>query len=413
MIRKLIADVDTTTPVVVFQADGYCSLGIVRTLGRMGVRVFCISHDPDDLAMKSRYCAGRFNWDFDASRPDDSAQFLVDVARKIGQKAILLPTFDTRSLFVDQDRDLLSSWFLLPQPNPGAVSRVYSKRLMYELCKSEGVPTPETVFPDSVEQAIKDGMRLQFPLVIKAIDADRLMHRTGHRMAVVQHPSELRDVYQALDEPGTSNLALQEYIPTDGQDAWVLGAYFDTRGDCRFVITGKKLRQLPLGGGVTTLGICAPCDSMGNSIRRIARAAGYRGIIDACFLYDTRDCLWKLLDVNPRPGANFRLFVDKSGIDVVRALYLDLTGQKVPAIEPIWGRRWLVEDYDFEAVRAHARAGSLTPRAWLNSLLGASELAYFAVDDLRPSLGFALTFSGRRLRGAARRLQRSIKPSSS
>lgn len=112
-------------------------------------------------------------------------QFLVDVARKIGQKAILLSTGDTRSLFVDQYREMLSKWYLLPRPQAGAVAQLYSKQSLYALCKSTGVPTPETVFPGSVEQALSDGSRLQFPLVIKAIDPDRLARRTGRRMAVV------------------------------------------------------------------------------------------------------------------------------------------------------------------------------------------------------------------------------------
>lgn len=42
MARAPIARIDTSTPVVVFRADTYCTLGIVRSLGRMGIRVFCV-----------------------------------------------------------------------------------------------------------------------------------------------------------------------------------------------------------------------------------------------------------------------------------------------------------------------------------------------------------------------------------
>jgi hypothetical protein len=103
-------------------------------------------------------------------------------------------------------------------------------------------------------------------------------------------------------------------------------------------MTGQKLRQLPIDGGVTTLGICPPCEAMVDSICRVARAVGYHGIVDACFRYDARDGQWNLLDVNPRPGANFRLFVGKHGMDVVRALYL---GSDRPEIA---GRRTCLGD---------------------------------------------------------------------
>jgi D-aspartate ligase len=398
----------TETPVVLFRADNYTSLGIVRTMGRMGVQVFCVDQDPNALAMKSRYCAGRFRWDPDAMRPEDTVRFLSDVARRIGRRPVLIPTFDTRSLLVDQHREELSKWFLLPQPEPHAVTRLYSKRTMYELCVQSGVPAPATIFPTSVEQAAREGPALRFPLVVKAIDGDRLMHGTGRRLAIVSGHSELRDVYEELDEPGAGNLALQEFIPGAAGDSWVLTAYFDIYGDCRFAITGQKLRQFPIGGGSTTLGVCAPCAPIVESIIRIAKAAGYRGILDADFLYDKRDGRWKLLDVNPRPGANFRLLVDRHDLDVVRAMYLDLTGQGVPAVEPVWGRRWCLEHGDLYAFRDHAAEGSLTLGAWLRSLRGTSEFAHYASDDLWPSAVFAGRLIDDFARAVVRRLKRLL-----
>ena len=37
--------------------------------------------------------------------------------------------------------------------------------------------------------------------------------------------------------------------------------------------------------------------------------------------------------MNPRIGCTFRLFAATNGMDVARALYLDLTGQPVPAAQ--------------------------------------------------------------------------------
>ena len=317
---------------------------------------------------------------------------------------MLLPTFDTRNLLVDRFRDVLSSSYLLPLPQSGAMASLYSKQSMDALCRREGVPTPKTIFPLSLEQALQQGPSLGFPLVVKGIDSDRLMHRTGRRMAVVQTLDALRAAYNGLDEPGFNNLELQEYIPGGTQDTWMLSAYIDKQGDCRFAITGQKLRQFPIHGGVTTLGVCAPCVSMTENIARLAKGAGYRGILDADFCHDRRDGLWKLVDVNPRPGANFRLFVDKHGLDVVRAQYLDLTGQSVPVVEPVWGRRWMVEDKDLNAFRDHSLEGTLTLREWLKSLRGVSEFAHLATDDLRPSVAFARSLLSYHAERVVRRL---------
>ena len=148
-------------------------------------------------------------------------------------------------------------------------------------------------------------------------------------------------------------------------------------------ITGRKLRQTPVYTGATSLGICLPNPEVEATTRRWMRALGYRGILDIGYRYDARDGSYKVLDVNPRVGATFRLFVARNGMDVVRALYLDMTGQPVPEAEPQWGRKWMVEKDVASALR-YRRDGKLTLREWVSSLRGVAELGYFASDDLRP-----------------------------
>ena len=105
---------------------------------------------------------------------------------------------------------------------------------------------------------------------------------------------------------------------------------------------------------------------------------GYRGILDIGYRYDARDGSYKVLDVNPRIGATFRLFVAKNGMDVARALYLDLTGQAVPAAEQVDGRKWLVELGDVDSFLRYRRDGKLTTRQWIASMAGVQESAFFA-----------------------------------
>jgi hypothetical protein len=78
----------------------------------------------------------------------------------------------------------------------------------------------------------------------------------------------------------------------------------------------------------------------------------YSGIVDMGYRYDRRDGKYKLLDVNPRVGATFRLFVGSNGMDVVRALYLNLTGQPVRSGRAREGRKWIVEQSDLLYVPA-------------------------------------------------------------
>ena len=95
-----------------------------------------------------------------------------------------------------------------------------------------------------------------------------------------------------------------------------------------------------------------------------------QGILDIGYRFDHRDNEYKLLDVNPRIGGTFRLFVGADGMDVLRALYLDLTGPEVAPTGLQDGRRWIVEPLDIASSIAYARRGDLTLGRWLRSLAG-------------------------------------------
>src|SRR5262249_19637511 len=153
---------------------------------------------------------------------------------------------------------------------------------------------------------------------------------------------------------------------------------FDARSRCLFGVTGRKLRQTPPYTGMTSLGVCQRNDEVERLALRLAEATGYRGIVDIGFRHDARDGAYKLLRLNPRVGATFRLFVGDDGMDVVRAFYLDVTGQAVPPSAAPEGRRWLVEDYDLASSVRYHRDGVLDAGDWLRSFRGVREAAWFA-----------------------------------
>ena len=55
-----------------------------------------------------------------------------------------------------------------------------------------------------------------------------------------------------------------------------------------------------------------------------------------------------------------------------------------PESRPCEGRKWLVEGPDFQAFTIYRREGTLTLWQWLRSFRGVQEVAWFALDDLKP-----------------------------
>src|SRR5438874_608683 len=158
------------SPVVILRADHYSSLGIMRSLGRLGIPAYVVHAKPDAAPLKSRYCAGSFVWDLDASPELDSVQFLLSLRRKIEGRPVLIATNDETALFVSSHASALKDDFLFPRNSSDLVRSLYDKREMYHVAKNLRIPTAETVFPRTREEVVAFARNAQFPVMLKAGD---------------------------------------------------------------------------------------------------------------------------------------------------------------------------------------------------------------------------------------------------
>lgn len=375
---------NTRTPVVILRFH-HGSLAIARTLGRWGVDIYGIDADPGNPALSSRYVRERLIWDFSSAAAEESIEFLQDLGRKIGRRALLIATSDHTAEFVADHAEVLSEHFIFPRVDADLVRGLSNKKELYFLARRLDIPTPETAFPESRQDVAEFAASAHFPVMLKAADGLRLEARTGLKMVIVETAEEMLEQYDLLEDPADPNLMIQEYIPGDDTTIWMFEGYFDENSDCVAGFTGQKLRQHPVHKGATSLGVLVENRIVDETTRSFMKQIGYRGVLDIGYRYDARDGRYKLLDPNPRVGSTFRLFVGDADIDVVRLLYLDMTGQPLPRVRPRWGRRWLIEDQDLFSAIDYAREGTLSFRDWFRSFRGVEETAWFARDDLRPS----------------------------
>ena len=372
----------------------------------MGIDVFSLDPYRAGPAHHSRYCRGKFIWDIEHAAENDSLDYLATAQGKIGRKPILIPTTDATSRFVDRCRSILRDLFIFPDQPLGLVDSLCSKKEMYHLAKQHSIPTPECFFPSSGAEMEGVVERARFPLLLKGIDGQRLHERTRKKMFIVRNYDELIKTYLNAEDPRQPNLMIQEYIPGRDDTIWMFNGYFDRNSENLVGFTGKKIRQCPIHTGSTSLGICLANDAVAKTTCRFMKALGYRGILDIGYRYDARDGLYKVLDVNPRIGATFRLFVGANGIDVARALYLDLTGQPVISSPAEEGRKWIAEDLDLVSSYRYYREGGLTIWGWLKSLRGIDEAAYLSIRDPLPLCFMFIN----RLRELWARVYQKVKP---
>ena len=387
---------DTTVPVVVLYAYHYGQLGVLRSFGRLGISVHAVDPNPLSPGLFSRYCRKKFLWDVDAAPPHISVGYLLDLAKKIGKRSLLIHTTDGGADWLADNADALSEGYIFPRLSQKLVRALANKKEMYFLAKKCGVPTPEACFPLSRSDVEEYGKDAIFPLVLKEIFRGGAP-RVGKRMFIARTRQELLKLYDLYEDPLNPNFMLQEYIPGGDDSIWMFNGYFNERSECLFAMTGKKIRQSPVHTGVASLGVCLRNPVVDKMTKRFMKSIGYRGILDIGYRYDLRDGKYKVLDVNPRIGSTFRLFVGTNGLDVAQAEYLDLTGQSVPLSEVVEGRKWFVEDRDLvSSVRYHYEK-SLTFGKWATSFRGVQESAWFAWDDLLPFFMMCTRFSRKSL----------------
>lgn len=394
---------DTSVPVVVLKMH-HGSLGIARSLGRLGVAVYGLTTARDAWPAASRYWRACYEWDTENAPAQRTVEYLLALGRRLGPEVLLIPVSDRTTKFVAEHADALKERFRFPNLSHRLVENLTSKKEMYFLARKLGIPTPGAEFPQSRQELIGLLDRTRFPVVLKGIDGARLNARTGRTMVIVRSASELLEHYDRMEDPANPNLMLQEYIPGGEDSVWMFNGYFNADSQCLAGFTGKKIRQTPVYTGSTSLGICQRNDEVAATTLIFMKAVGYSGILDIGYRYDARDGMYKVLDVNPRIGSTFRLFVGKDGLDVARALYRDLTGQTVPPTTALEGRKWIVEDQDIYSCCRYWRDGKLGVFGWVASMGGIREGAWFAWDDLAPFCLMCRSLLASCARWAARKL---------
>jgi predicted ATP-grasp superfamily ATP-dependent carboligase len=395
------------------------AVAAARSLGRVGVPVYALAEDRFAPLALSRYVRKAISWSTSGGEhPDVLIESIRRIGKRLGGPVVALATDDEAAVLLAARRADLSDIFLLPPVEPTIPLLLADKQGLHELCRTHAVPSPETVTVCSIQQLRAAVDRLGLPVVVKnPAPWSRLVAPVVGSTRTLRDQADLSAAEQALRLTPQGRLLVQEYLPaaqcSRARDAagaaadWIAHVYCPIGDGPPLVFTGIKLRSWPEGGGVTTRGISAAHPELAAMTAEFCRAIGFRGVADLDWRRDERDGRLKLVDFNPRVGAQFQLFRTTTGVDVVRALYLDLTGHACPRGTQIDGRELVVEHLDALAAvsaRLRHRPGSGPLHAPFPNP-ARRETAWLAWDDPLPSAAATLRFASAavsRLAGLAR-----------
>lgn len=351
---------------------GINALATVRSLGRRGVPVHVFALKASrQIASASRYCRASTLVD----GPDDLCTSLLDFARRRGQRPVLYVDNDPMMKLLAPHAAVLAARFELVDPI-GDAARLTDKQFQIGLARRCGIAVPRTWFPTNWAGlgAIRSARRLI---------AKPAAGRASFKALVAPSAAELAVELRSRGA-SPSEVLVQEYVEGDDAQIYAGLAYRAKSVDRCFVMSARKLRQSEPGAGVMAVGQAVDVPQVREMTRRLARAAGMRGVLCSEFKLDPSDGKYYFIEWNPRP-AYFQSLGWKAGFDLAWLAWCDHADpvhlEHPPAVEAT-GHYWVNFHYDL-AHLAKAPGNARRLGTW-RPYLGRTEWAVFAADDLRP-----------------------------
>jgi D-aspartate ligase len=357
---------------LVLGAD-YRGLGVVRSLGRRGVRVRVLTHPGETLAAHSRY----------AERALRAPADLLALADELPGWA-LIPTTDEDAAAVARRHEVLGRVFTLTTPPWETLQWAYDKRCTHLLADETGVPRPWTAQPRTVDELA--ALDPPFPCVLKPAIKTAHNRLTAAKAWRVDTKAELVARWrEAVELVPVDVLLVQELVPGDGTSQYSYAALWEN-GRPLAAVAARRTRQYPADfGRASTFVETVDAPEAAELAQRLVGRIGLTGLAEVEFKRDARDGTMKVLDVNPRVWGWHTLGA-RAGVDFPWLLWRQACGDTIEPVEGRAGERWLRLTTDLPTGVREVLARRLPLRPYVSSLVGRRERAIAARDDVLPGL---------------------------
>ncbi len=287
------------------------SLGIVRSLGRKGIRVSVLaSPTAAALASRSRYCSGRY-----VVPPPGEPSFypaVLDLLRRV-HFDLIIPVGYASTLALTRHKSEISALTHLEIGDGYKIRSAADKCYAQELAASAGVPTPRTLCPHSPLEVVERAGRMAFPVVVKpASEEFKEPVRYAHSAA------ELVLLYRlmTLHRNGSHRLPIiQEFIPGYGCGFFALYEH----GVAKRIFMHRRVRETPPRGGISCCAESFYDPRLKDYGTRLLNRLEWHGVAMVEFRYDERDHDYKLMEINPKFWGSLELAL-AAGVDFPFAL---------------------------------------------------------------------------------------------
>lgn len=294
--------------VIVIGSEHHNTLGVIRSLGEKGLSsdVILVTNEKEPFVGKSKYIKNLYK----VSTETNVLRCLIDNFGSYGLKPVVIACYDAVSSVIDENRQELSDFFILPGAEvQGRISKLMNKQVMAELAVSEGlqIPLSWSVNKDS------DISKISYPCIAKP-----MISKAGNK-ADIQICQTKEELKLFLKNKAQENFQVQKFIDKDFEFQ-LIGCATDEN----IIIPGYSHILRPCKGSNTSFlrySKLKPdfCDL--NACHKFIRKTGYRGLFSMEFLRDKTGKDY-FMEINFRNDGN-AICVTASGINLPYIWYLN------------------------------------------------------------------------------------------
>jgi len=329
-IKRILADYPNEYVPVIFPSSWINGLGILRGLGREGLKSIVMDHKVDALCFYSKYAIPyQLPCDpiMESGKKEQTLESLMTIGNMIqqmGKSAVLMLT-DSENLldFVIRNFDDLSSLFVF-SADYRKQKKLEDKKVQLSIADECGVSIPNSYFVSSQDEFNKISPQMKYPLIIKPRGGKEFYREFGHQAIKVSTQEDCEKIYKKVK---SFDLIFQEEIPGPDENLYTLGSYCDRNSEPKAIFVGKKLKN-NRGFGTCEMGISCEDPEVAKLGLRILKHVGYWGASQVEFKKDTRDGKYKLIEINNRLWKWHSLAID-SNVNIPYIQYLDAIGMSL------------------------------------------------------------------------------------
>ncbi len=400
--QKIPYEEKVSVPAVVLSSHT-SGLGTIRALGKKGVPIIALYYEKNDMGFVSKYVNEKIIVPHPEKEEVKFISSLIEIGKRIG-KSILLPADDETLSSVSRNKRLLEKYFLVAATDWHITQKFIDKKFTYQLAEKLHIPIPKTLVPRSEDELAEYGKKVMYPCIIKPTHSHTYFEEFKRKMQEVYSYKEMLKAYKEAAKHNIE-VMVQELIPGEDDNGVNYNSYF-ANGEVIAEFIAEKVRLSPPKYGVPCV-VKSSVDipEVSGPAKKFIKALGFNGYSCMEFKKDSRDNIYKLMELNGRSNRSASLAIE-CGINFQWIIYNHVVNNILPETKDYKKDVfWIDEIRDILTTSGRFLTGKYSMKNFLAPYKEHKIYSIYDSDDIKPFIKrcFDLTWiTGNRIIRAAK-----------